>query len=181
MTQQLKVYWDECLVFRGETTNIEFFTSCFGKFTSSFFNSSYFSVLLNSFLLNTFLLTERNTWVLFGLRGSCRSSNRSMRGCTRRWGGAPPGRTRAAGGRAVQRKQRMDEEMRADPLKESPQTRVLTLSYQQRRLSCPHMQMLEEQSSLQTQYWGGDQQTHVTSSAFSFTRSHTKRNSLAGV
>lgn len=34
---------------------------------------------------------------------------------------------------------------------------VLTLSYQRRRLSCPHMQMLVEQSSLQTQYCEGKQ------------------------
>lgn len=35
--------------------------------------------------------------------------------------------------------------------KRRPQS-VLTLSYQQRKLSCPHMQILVEQSSLQTQY-----------------------------
>lgn len=33
-----------------------------------------------------------NTWVHFALRGSCRSSNRSMHGCTQRRGEAPPGR-----------------------------------------------------------------------------------------
>ena len=32
---------------------------------------------------------------------------------------------------------------------------LLTLSYQQRRLSCPHMHTLDEQSSLHTQYCGG--------------------------
>lgn len=32
------------------------------------------------------------------------------------------------------------------------QASILTLSYQHRRLSCPHMQILVEQSSLQTQY-----------------------------
>lgn len=31
-------------------------------------------------------------------------------------------------------------------------TFLLTLSYQQRRLSCPHIQMLVEQFSLHTQY-----------------------------
>lgn len=35
-----------------------------------------------------------------------------------------------------------------------PLTRVLTLSYQQRMLSWPHMQLLEEQSSMHTQYCG---------------------------
>lgn len=38
---------------------------------------------------------------------------------------------------------------------------VLTLSYQQRMLSWPHMQLLEEQSSMQTQYWGGGGQGHA--------------------
>lgn len=32
----------------------------------------------------------------------------------------------------------------------------LTLSYQQRMLSCPHRQLLEEQSSWHVQCWGGD-------------------------
>ena len=35
-----------------------------------------------------------------------------------------------------------------------PLTRGLTLSYQQRMLSWPHMQLLEEQSSMHTQYCG---------------------------
>lgn len=34
---------------------------------------------------------------------------------------------------------------------------TLTLSYQQRTLSWPHMQLLDEQSSMHTQYWGGRQ------------------------
>lgn len=41
------------------------------------------------------------------------------------------------------------------------QTCFLTLSYQQRILSWPHMQVLEEQSSTQTQYWKQSAQ-HVT-------------------
>jgi len=126
-------------------------------------HTSHFSVLATDeqmtefFLLVYTLSCLSNTWVRFARHDSCRSSNRSMHGYTQIWEEAPHDRTQEAGSRSIHDQihtQYYVKMYNAYSMRTlSLQTFVLTLSYQQRRLSCPHMQMLEEQSSLQTQYY----------------------------